>query len=135
MSISYLLKTLILASFCALSFPAFSQAGDHRYDFQKFDDGFLRFDSDTGSIDKCLNKDGKITCIISDDDRARYEREIKSLKDQIAALEQQKATTRSTLPSKQDMDQAYDTMKYFFDKFKNDFKSDEHAPEDETGKL
>ncbi|WP_297322049.1 hypothetical protein [uncultured Bartonella sp.] len=135
MSISLLFKTLIFTSFCALCLATNGQAADHRYEFQKFEDGFLRFDSDTGSIDKCLDKDGKITCVISDDDRARYEQEIKTLKDRIAALEQQKSAAKATFPNKQDMDQAYDTMKYFFDKFKNDFKDDETPANDGTGKL
>ena len=132
---SNFVKTLILASSFVLPLSTTVEAADHRFEFQKVEDGYLRFDSDTGSIDKCLDKDGKITCTISNDDRARLEQEIKTLKDKIAALEENKTTAKSTLPSKQDMDQAYDTMKYFFDKFKNDFKSDEAEPNSGANKL
>lgn len=132
---STFVKTLILASSFVLPLSTTVEAADHRFEFQKVEDGYLRFDSDTGSIDKCLDKDGKITCTISNDDRARLEQEIKTLKDKIAALEENKTTAKSTLPSKQDMDQAYDTMKYFFDKFKNDFKSDEAEPNSGANKL
>lgn len=132
---STFVKTLILASSFVLPLSTTVEAADHRFEFQKVEDGYLRFDSDTGSIDKCLDKDGKITCTISNDDRARLEQEIKTLKDKIAALEENKTTAKSTLPSKEDMDQAYDTMKYFFDKFKNDFKSDEAEPNSGANKL
>lgn len=132
---SNFVKTLILAFSFVLPLSTLVEAADHRYEFQKVEDGYLRFDSDTGSIDKCLDKDGKITCTISNDDRARLEQEIRTLKDKIAALEENKTTAKSTLPSKQDMDQAYDTMKYFFDKFKNDFKSDEAEPDNGGNKL
>lgn len=132
---STFVKTLILATSLVLPLSTTVEAADHRYEFQKVEDGYLRFDSDTGSIDKCLDKDGKITCTISNDDRARLEQEIKALKDKIAALEENKTTAKSTLPSKQDMDQAYDTMKYFFDKFKNDFKNDETGPDNGGNKL
>ena len=132
---SNFVKTLILASSFVLPLSTTVEAADHRFEFQKVEDGYLRFDSDTGSIDKCLDKDGKITCTISNDDRARLEQEIKTLKDKIAALEENKTTAKSTLPSKEDMDQAYDTMKYFFDKFKNDFKSDEAEPNSGANKL
>ena len=132
---SNFVKTLILAFSFVLPLSTTVEAADHRFEFEKVEDGYLRFDSDTGSIDKCLDKDGKITCTISNDDRARLEQEIKTLKDKIAALEENKTTAKSTLPSKQDMDQAYDTMKYFFDKFKNDFKSDEAEPNSGANKL
>ena len=132
---SNFVKTLILAFSFVLPLSTTVEAADHRFEFQKVEDGYLRFDSDTGSIDKCLDKDGKITCTISNDDRARLEQEIKTLKDKIAALEENKTTAKSTLPSKEDMDQAYDTMKYFFDKFKNDFKSDEAEPNSGANKL
>ena len=130
---STFLKTLVLASCCAIGLTTIGSAADHRFEFQKVDDGYLRLDTDTGSIDKCLDKDGKITCAISGDERARYEQEIKTLKDKIAELQQNKATTG--LPSKQDMDQAYDTMKYFFDKFKNDFKDNQTSPDKGADKL
>ena len=130
---STFLKTLVLASFCTIGLTTIGSASDHRFEFQKVDGGYLRFDGDTGSIDKCLDKDGKISCAISNDDRARYEQEIKTLNDKIAELQQNKAKT--SLPSKQDMDQAYDTMKYFFDKFKNDFKNNETSPDNGADKL
>lgn len=132
---STFIKTLILATSFVLPLSTIVEAADHRYEFQKVEDGYLRFDSDTGSIDKCLDKGGNITCTIANDDRARLEQEIKTLKDKITQLEETKTTTKSTLPSKQDMDQAYDTMKYFFDKFKNDFKNDEAEPNSGANKL
>ncbi|WP_297327652.1 hypothetical protein [uncultured Bartonella sp.] len=132
---SNFVKTLILAFSFVLPLSTTVEAADHRFEFQKVEDGYLRFDSDTGSIDKCLEKRGEITCTISNDDRARLEQEIKTLKDKITQLEENKTTTKSTLPSKQDMDQAYDTMKYFFDKFKNDLKTDEAMPNNGADKL
>ena len=132
---SNFVKTLILASSFVLPLSTTVEAADHRFEFQKVEDGYLRFDSDTGSIDKCVEQRGEFTCTISNDDRARLEQEIKTLKDKITQLEENKTTAKSTLPSKEDMDQAYDTMKYFFDKFKNDLKNDEGEPNSGANKL
>lgn len=115
---------MLLVGAIAMAQPAIGQAAQNRFIFEKTADGILRFDGDTGSIDICADKDGEITCKLSDDDRAGYEKEIARLKQQIADMQTAKDSTTSSLPSKKDMDQAFDTMKYFFDKFKNEFKAE-----------
>lgn len=137
MTKSFFEKVLLITAFSLLAVPTLSQAqaAENRFQFQKTDNGILRFDGETGSIDKCSEKDGTINCTLSNDDRAHYEQEIKSLKEKIATLEQNKQENKSNLPTKQDLDQAYGIMKYFFDKFHDDVNKDRSNPDYKDNSL
>lgn len=132
---SLLPKVIIMATLATIAIPTYSYASDNRFQFQKTDEGILRFDGETGRIDKCTDKAGKIDCILSDDDRTNYEQEIKALKEKITSLEHEKNAPKSNLPSKQEIDQAYGIMKYLFDKFNNDFKPDQQHPKPGASEL
>lgn len=95
-----------------------------RYSFEKIDhDNILRLDSQTGQIDKCaVEKDG-VKCTLSADDRVALEKQITDLKTRVAELETGK--DQKPIMSKKEIDQAFDMMKYFADKFQGIMKDEQ----------
>ena len=70
--------------------PAPAQDGERgRFSFVRVDDGFLRFDLQTGQVAYCNTRAEGWGCQAVPENRSALEREVQSLKDQVAALRRQ----------------------------------------------
>ncbi|EJF89404.1 hypothetical protein [Bartonella tamiae] len=124
MKISFLFKSIGIIGFIILLYPFNAIANENRFHFEKRNNSFIRFDGKTGAIDMCSEEKGTIQCIVSDDQRSLYEREIEDLKQKISDLKKNNENTSHRLPNREELDQAYDTMKYFFNRFQNDLSGE-----------
>lgn len=98
---------------------------ESRYTFEKTDKNILRFDNQTGQIDKCMVENDAVKCALSTDDRLALEKQIADLKARIAELE----TGKNEKPplSKEEVDHAFDMMKYLMNKFQGLMKDEENG--------
>ena len=70
--------------------PAPAQEGERsRFSFVRVDDGFLRFDLQTGQVAYCNARGQVWGCQAVPENRSAIEREVQNLKDQVAALKRQ----------------------------------------------
>jgi hypothetical protein len=70
----------------------------NHFSFVRVDDGFLRFDLETGQAAYCNSHKDGWGCQAVPENRSALEREVQSLKDQVAALKQQVEELRQPPP-------------------------------------
>jgi hypothetical protein len=68
------------------------------FNFVRVDDGFLRFDLETGQVAYCNSRKDGWGCQAVPDNRSALEREVQSLKDEVATLKRQIETLREPPP-------------------------------------
>lgn len=107
----------------------------NRYRLEKTDNGFIRFDTQTGAISVCTGAESQLICKMTADDRAAYEHDlgqlqdrVKKLEDRLAALEN-KGTTASGLPSEADFEKSMSYMERFLRRFMDIARSFDSEPE------
>ena len=69
-----------------------------RFSFVRVDDGFLRFDLKTGQVAYCNAHADGWSCQAVPENRSALEREVKSLKDEVAGLKRELETLREPPP-------------------------------------
>lgn len=140
-----------LASLVLSLAAAAAEEAQGRYTMTPTDGGFIRLDTQTGAMSLCASKDGAWACRAMPDDQkalqdqiARLEAEVKSLKDENKRLEDvlglnpdkpkdgpglaapQDGTTPPPqsfkLPSEKDVDKAFDYFEGLLKKFKDRLK-------------
>lgn len=72
--------------------------GASRFSFVRVDDGFLRFDLKTGQVAYCNSHSDGWACQAVPENRSALEREVKSLKDEVAGLKREIETLREPPP-------------------------------------
>ena len=70
----------------------------NHFSFVRVDDGFLRFDLETGQVAYCNSRKEGWGCQAVPENRSALEREVQSLKDEVAALKRQIETLREPRP-------------------------------------
>ena len=105
-----------------------------RYSLEKMDNGYIRFDRQTGAMSVCTGSATELTCKMAAVDRAAYEHDlgqlqerVKKLEDRLAALEKKDAT--AGLPSEADFEKSMSYMERFLRRFMAIAKSFESEPE------
>ncbi len=130
------------AAICLLAAsPAAAQEG--RYILEKTDTGFVRMDTQTGSISVCEMNDKQMICRLSADERHAFQDAIDELHVRIDALEKRvaggpamrMAPPSRGLPDDQEMEETFSFMEKFFRRFmgiakdlEREFGTDEPAP-------
>lgn len=93
-------------------------ASVERYSIAKTDEGFIRTDSQTGRTSMCTLRERQLICRASADERQAFEETIARLEARIAEFEQASSDKpRSNLPTDEEMDQVFDTMESFVQRF------------------
>ena len=72
--------------------------GGNRFNFVHVDDGFLRFDLETGQVAYCNSRKDGWGCQAVPENRSALEREVRGLKDAVAALKRQVEELRQPPP-------------------------------------
>lgn len=81
------------------SLPARSWDGpSNHFSFVRVDDGFLRFDLETGQVAYCNSRKEGWGCQAVPENRSALEREVQSLKDEVAGLKRQIDTLQEPPP-------------------------------------
>lgn len=70
----------------------------NHFSFVRVDDGFLRFDLETGQVAYCNSRKDGWGCQAVPENRSALQREVQSLKDEVAALKRQIETLREPPP-------------------------------------
>ena len=84
-----------------------AQSGD-RYQLEKVEGGYLRFDRETGASSFCTLNGSSFVCTIGADERLAYQEALSALEARVAALEAAEAGTKneaSALPSQDELSQ------------------------------
>ena len=110
-------------------------ASGNRYTMTPTDGGFLRLDSQTGTVSLCTRQDAAVQCRLAADERAALEGEIDRLRRENALLKSGTARIlpalpKLDLPSEADMDKALGFMEGFMRRMMRVFRED--APQDKT---
>jgi hypothetical protein len=82
-------RSLPIIGVLFLALPALAESpapGAGRYAIQPSDDGFVRLDTETGSVSHCQRKDGVWYCTAAADDRAALDGQLAALTDKVASL-------------------------------------------------
>ena len=111
-----------------------------RYRLEKTENGYVRMDTQTGSMSLCSEKDGQLICRLAADESAAragdetLEQRIAKLEKRIAALEAARPSA-AAVPSEQEFDQGLDRMESFFRRFMGivrEFEADPATQPDRT---
>lgn len=133
------IPALTLALFAAV--PASFAADEGRYTIVPFEDGIIRVDRSTGTIDRCRDVSGKLACSLAADERQAWQRETDALSDTVSDLEKRIARLERdgvpanpkspSIDSVEEMEQAWTMAETFFRRFFNlveTLKSDRENP-------
>ena len=148
---------LVFALFAlALTFsPAdAAQESPGRHTMAPTEGGFVRLDTQTGTMSLCTREDGKWACEVMADSQLALQDEIdklkaenQSLKGQVEQLEEtlgvgpkpdsSKPTTKFALPSEEDVDTAFDYLEGILKKLRDRMEKleDEHGKKDDGTPL
>jgi hypothetical protein len=116
---------LVLASVAPLSAQENlkDKAPAGRYTMSKTDDGFLRLDTETGTVSHCVDKAGSWICRSVADDRKAYEDEIARLQKlnsqlniRLNRLQNKKTGAKDDYPTDEQVDKALGYMEKLFRK-------------------
>lgn len=69
-----------------------------RYGFSRIENGFLRFDRQSGRVSVCMPRTAGWSCEAVPEDRARLEKEIDQLREEVTALKREIASLRAPPP-------------------------------------
>lgn len=114
-----------------------------RYTMSPSGEGFVRLDSQTGTVSLCRTESGELTCKAAADDTARLQAEIARLTDENLALREELEAARtaaaeakpsSDLPSDAEIDKALTFVEKLVRRFKS-LVDDLNRPEEKTTPL
>lgn len=130
----------ILAALALLpAVPAHAGDTAERYRLEKSAEGYVRMDTQTGTMSLCEEKSGQLVCRVAADERTAFQDEIDRLQGSVKALEERvarlegSASTRqeSNLPSEEEFEKTMGYMERFFRTFMGivkDFSRQDDAP-------
>lgn len=125
------------AGLLLLNLPASADGVANRYQLEKTEKGYVRLDTQTGEMALCVEKDGKLSCRVADDERAALGDRIDALEKRVTALEQngsghREETTR--LPDDAEIEKTLGIMEKFMRGFFDIAKElrDENKPSEAT---
>lgn len=110
-----------------------------RYRLEKTADGYVRMDTETGTMSKCSEQSGQLVCRMAADERNAFQDEADRLRSSIKALEERvgklenslSARLESKLPSEEEFNRTMGYMERFFRGFLGivkDLEKDEAGP-------
>lgn len=106
-----------------------------RYRLEATETGYVRLDTQTGTISVCNDKSGQLVCKMAADDRRAYEDDLDTLQNRVTKLEEklnglEKATSASasSLPSEEEFEKTMSYMERFMRRFMGIAKSFDSEP-------
>ncbi len=110
---------LLFISMIVLTGAAVAQ--ESRYQLERTADGYVRLDTETGTMSLCREQGDQLICQMATEDREALEDRIDALSDRIAALETRTGATtdgqRSDLPSDEELERSMGIMETFMRRF------------------
>lgn len=94
---------------------AWAESG--RFLMERVEDGFVRLDTQTGSVSLCQMRDDQIICRLSADERHAFEDTIAILEERVEKLEQRVAQGALPPPADDDVDRAMQAMEQMMRRF------------------
>ncbi|MDZ7824117.1 MAG: hypothetical protein U5K75_08835 [Ahrensia sp.] len=101
---------------------ASAQSG--RFVMEKTENGYVRMDTQSGTMSICETANGQIVCKMAADERSAFDADIAALEDRIAALEAKidggagiVATDKNALPSEEEFERGLSYMEKFMRRF------------------
>ncbi|MER8581680.1 hypothetical protein NKG95_23820 [Mesorhizobium sp. M1423] len=122
MRLKHVLIPAALVSLVAAS--AFSEEAD-RYRLEKSANGYVRMDTQTGTMSLCEERSGQLVCKTAADERAAFQDQVDRLQNSVKALDERVAKLEnslaarfeSTLPSEEDFNKTMGYMERFLRSF------------------
>lgn len=98
-----------------------ASAQESRYQLERTQDGYVRLDTQTGTMSLCREQGEQLICQMATEDREALEDRIDALADRIAALESRSDVPsegdRSALPSDEELERSMGIMETFMRRF------------------
>ena len=96
-------------------------AQESRYQLERTEDGYVRLDTQTGTMSLCREQGDQLICQMATEDREALEDRIDALADRIAALEERSGgpaeEQTSDLPSDEELERSMGIMETFMRRF------------------
>ncbi len=138
---TWLIVLALLAIWTLMLTIAAQAASTGRYTLTPVDDGFLRLDTETGIVSLCQKADGRWRCQTVEDDLLALRQENEKLRAQNKALREGQTAPQALppgqqpfkLPSKEEIDKAFDFLNEVLRKFREMIES--QTPYDNGAEL
>lgn len=105
----------------AIVLPGAASAQESRYQLERTEDGYVRLDTQTGTMSLCREQGEQLICQMATEDREALEDRIDALADRIAALEGRSDPSpegqTSDLPSDEELERSMGIMETFMRRF------------------